>query len=65
MKTVDAIKFFGTATRLAKELDISGAAVSMWGEDVPLGRAYQLQVLTKGKLQATPKEPNTNAAAVA
>ena len=37
----------------------------MWGEEVPFGRAYQLQVLTKGKLQATPKEQNTKAAAAA
>lgn len=65
MKTADAVKHFGTATRLAEELGISGAAVSMWGEEIPLGRAYQLQVLTKGVLQAVPAEPKTKAAAAA
>ena len=63
MKTADAIKFFGTATRLAKALDISGAAVSMWGEEVPFGRAYQLQVLTKGRLQAVATQSKAAAAA--
>lgn len=64
MKTADAVKHYGTATRLAEVLGISGAAVSMWGDEVPLGRAYQLQVLTKGQLKAG-SEPKTKAATAA
>jgi len=65
MKTAEAIKHFGSAASLAKVLKISSAAVSMWGEEVPVGRAYQLQVLTKGQLQAVPNEPKNKSAAAA
>jgi hypothetical protein len=47
----DAIRHFGSASQLARALDIAPASVSEWGELVPLGRAYQLQVITGGALQ--------------
>jgi DNA-binding transcriptional regulator YdaS (Cro superfamily) len=65
MKKADAIKHFGSATLLARALDISSASVSMWGDDVPAGRAFQLQVLTKGQLRAVSDEPKIKAAAAA
>jgi DNA-binding transcriptional regulator YdaS (Cro superfamily) len=55
MKTADAIKFFGTRTALAKALGITKQAVTQWGETVPEGRAYQLQVITGGQLSAEQK----------
>jgi hypothetical protein len=50
MKTADAITHFGSQGLLAKALDVSQPAISKWGEDVPVLRAYQIQVLTRGEL---------------
>ena len=52
MKTKDAINYYGSGVALAKAIDCNSAAISQWGEDVPKFRAYQLQVITKGKLKA-------------
>ena len=52
MKTQDAIKYFGTASRLARALGIERQAVSAWGEKIPSGRQFQIEVITKGKLKA-------------
>lgn len=54
MKTKDAAEFFGGKKKLAEALGISPSAVTMWGEVIPSSRQYQIQVLTKGKLKATP-----------
>jgi hypothetical protein len=53
MKTKDAINHFGSVTRLANKLGITRHAVYLWGDLVPEGRAYQLEVLTKGKLKVS------------
>lgn len=45
MKTQDAINLAGNAKALADLLDITNSAISQWGEDVPEGRRWQLQVL--------------------
>ena len=50
----EAVKYFGTALALARALGIASASVSEWGEYVPEGRAYQLQVMTAGVLQGDP-----------
>lgn len=55
MKTADAIRHFGTQSALAKALGISKQAIAQWGERVPEGRAYQLQVITGGQLSAKQK----------
>jgi hypothetical protein len=55
MKTEDVVKYFGTKVAVAKALGIKKQAISQWGELVPIGRAYQLHVITKGKLKATGK----------
>lgn len=59
MKKADAINYFGSAAELAKKLNISEAAISQWGETIPKGRAYQIEVLTDGKLKADPIQPRT------
>lgn len=59
MKKKEAISYFGTAAELAKKLNISEAAISQWGENVPKGRAYQIEVLTGGNLKAEPVQPRT------
>ncbi|ABI71500.1 MULTISPECIES: Cro/CI family transcriptional regulator [Shewanella] len=51
MKTADVIAHFGGQGRLAKVLDVSQPAISKWGDTVPLLRAYQIQVITNGKLK--------------
>lgn len=43
MKTKDAIAVFGTAMKLAKFLNITPPAVSMWGVFVPKLRQYELR----------------------
>lgn len=57
MKKIDAINYFGSAAEMAKRLNISEAAISQWGETIPQGRAYQIEVLTGGKLKADPIKP--------
>ncbi|VXA79761.1 MULTISPECIES: Cro/CI family transcriptional regulator [Aeromonas] len=52
MKKEDAISYFGSAAELARNLNISEPAVSRWGDTIPKGRAYQIEVLTGGKLKA-------------
>tara|TARA_R110002096_G_scaffold230363_2_gene420008 strand:+ start:122 stop:349 length:228 start_codon:yes stop_codon:yes gene_type:complete len=45
-----AVKYFGSQTRLAFELNIKQAAVSQWGDVIPKGRATELHLLTFGEL---------------
>jgi DNA-binding transcriptional regulator YdaS (Cro superfamily) len=45
MKKEQAIKLAGSQSELAKLLNISQPAVSMWGENVPKMRVWQLLVL--------------------
>ncbi len=52
MKKNEVIDFFGSAAKTAKALGISKAAVSLWGEEIPYGRACQIQLISKGKLKA-------------
>lgn len=55
MKTQAAAEFFGSKKKMAIALGISPGAVTMWGETVPEGRQYQIQIISKGKLKATTK----------
>ena len=57
MKTSEAVAHFGGYRKLAEVLDISTQAIYGWGEIVPEGRAYQLQVITDGALVAVPTAP--------
>ncbi|MFY1054690.1 Cro/CI family transcriptional regulator [Ectopseudomonas khazarica] len=51
MKTKTAAEFFGSKKKLADALGISPSAVTMWGEDVPELRQYQIERITKGKVK--------------
>lgn len=57
----DAIDHFGGANKLAQALGCKPQAISQWSDLVPQGRAYQIEVLTGGKLKAgarsTPQQP--------
>lgn len=41
--------------KLAEALGIRPSAVTQWGESIPVGRQYQLQVISKNKLKADQK----------
>jgi DNA-binding transcriptional regulator YdaS (Cro superfamily) len=56
MKTNHAVKYFGSKAALARALGINKGAVSQWGERVPKGRAYQIEVMTGGRLKADPSQ---------
>ena len=53
MKTIDAIAYFGTQTRISELLGITRQAVSAWPEEVPQHWQYHLERLSGGKLQPT------------
>lgn len=52
MKKSDAIKFFGSAAKLARALQIDSSAVSRWGEDVPRCRQGHIEFATGGALKS-------------
>lgn len=43
--------FGGTHQALAEKLGITRTAVTMWGGKIPANRAYQIEVVTGGKLK--------------
>jgi len=52
MTRTDAINHFGSQAALAKALGIGRASVNGWGEEIPIGRQFQIEVLTDGVLKA-------------
>lgn len=53
MKTQDAIHHFGTQSALKKALNLKARqTIHAWGEFPPIGRQYQIEVLTEGRLKA-------------
>jgi hypothetical protein len=48
------IAHFGSQAEVARFLHISRPSVSEWGEVIPEGAAYKLQVLTAGALRVDP-----------
>lgn len=53
MRTKDAIQHFGNVPNLAAALGLtSRQAVYHWGEYPPVGRQYQIEILTNGALRA-------------
>ncbi|HHQ4925307.1 TPA: Cro/CI family transcriptional regulator [Aeromonas veronii] len=62
MKTEHAIEHFGSKAAIADALGIKKSAVSQWGDTIPKGRAYQIEVLTGGKLKATPTTKHSRTA---
>jgi DNA-binding transcriptional regulator YdaS (Cro superfamily) len=51
MNKTDVIKHFGSKSAVARALGITPQAVYDWPEKIPIGRAFQIQVLTNGKLK--------------
>ena len=53
MNRVDAvIAHFGGKAQLARALGVTLTAICKWKAAFPKGRAYQIEVLTKGKFNA-------------
>ncbi|MDM5132882.1 Cro/CI family transcriptional regulator [Aeromonas piscicola] len=52
MTKKDVLAHFGGPSATAKRLGITAQAVSRWPDVIPPGRAYQIEVLTGGKLKA-------------
>lgn len=52
MKKQNAIKHFGGVSKLAAALGILHSAVSQWGENVPVRRAFEIERITNGELKA-------------
>lgn len=59
MNKSDVLAYFGSTTATAKALGISHVAVSKWGDAIPQGRAYQIEVMTGGQLKANPSQPRS------
>lgn len=55
MKLSEAVAHFGTEAAMARKLGIKPQAVYQWDGKVPMGRQYQIQLMTKGKLKADPE----------
>lgn len=58
MNKGDVLSYFGGVAATAKALGISHAAVVKWGDTIPQGRAYQIEVVTGGALKADPAAPS-------
>jgi len=58
MLTQDAIQYYGSARRMARALGVQRHAISMWGKRPPIGRQYQIEVLTRGALCADRDQAN-------
>lgn len=56
MKKTAAVKHFGSVIKLAAALGIARNSIYQWKETIPQGRAFQLHVLTKGKLKVSEKQ---------
>lgn len=50
MKKIEAVRFFGSQRKIAKELGVSEQAVSLWGAVIPEKNALRLHQITNGKL---------------
>lgn len=64
-KPIDiAIEWAGSKAELARRLGIYKQAVSSWGDNIPEGRAYQIEVISGGKVKAASmlREPKSHAA---
>lgn len=57
MTPADVINHFGTQQKTARALGMAQSSIAGWVEEnrVPLGRQYQIQVLTGGVLKADPE----------
>ncbi len=56
VKAAHVIRHYGSPKDTANALGISLSAVCQWGERVPMGRAYQIEILSRGKLRVNPAD---------
>jgi hypothetical protein len=54
MTTQEAIKYYGTQTKLATALGTKQSTISSWDIYPPKLRQLQLQQITRGRLKAEP-----------
>lgn len=54
MNKDEAIRYYGSASALARAIGVTPAAIFHWGERVPPLRQIQLERLTCGRLAADP-----------
>ena len=54
MNKSDVIEHFGSVRKTAMALNCTPQYVYQWGQYVPEGIAYKLQVMTGGKLRVDP-----------
>tara|TARA_B100000780_G_scaffold21084_1_gene13575 strand:- start:304 stop:507 length:204 start_codon:yes stop_codon:yes gene_type:complete len=59
----NCINHFGTQAALAKELNISSPAISVWGLVIPEKQAFRLQMITGGVLEYDQAHYQTDQAA--
>lgn len=59
MTKQQAVEYYGSQAALGRALGIQRAAVSAW-ETIPIGRQYQLEVITSGELMADRSEPKAS-----
>jgi len=52
MTKQEAVAYFGSLTGLAKALGCSLSTSGEWDKAIPMGRQYQIELATKGKLKA-------------
>lgn len=67
MKFQEVLEHFGSQANIARAADTTVAVVWAWKDKdrIPLGRQYQIQVLTGGKLRADPAHAMTPTGRVA
>ena len=59
MNKNDVIKHFGGASKVAEALGILNSAVSQWGDEIPMRRAFEIERITNGALKADFKQAAT------
>jgi len=62
MTKLDAVNYYGSATKLALALGISKGAVSQWAEYPPAGKQAEIELLTQGELKREGSHAKSKAA---
>lgn len=55
MTKTEVINYFGSVTATARAIGVTHASVCGW-VNVPIGRQFQIELLTEGALKASPKD---------
>ena len=50
----DVLKFFGSKSVTAQQLDVSPSAVTQWKDIIPEKQAYKVEKITNGTLKVNP-----------